>query len=302
MNLRLPDPEIIRAEPRLANLSENAVYHLLMRRRRKFGLGAFASSYLAALVVVGLFWWGLELLAPASVNFMGSLFPLFMLVSYRFQKATRRGLAREFLGYTKEESEHYALLPISPEEIVLAHWGKALQFRPIVLTLFFCAIGLFLMIYGIASASWLWIGVANVAFYIGSFWVGVAPYNVARTLIQTALASWHVRHAFTSEKERRESRSTYKYSNWIAGATGLPLALVFLTTLFTGFIVPIFSKPPGITFVPTASLLIMTWGYLTGKYSGLAARSEVEMAIQFALRDVAFIQQAAFGHLTLDSK
>lgn len=304
MKLRLPDPEIIRAEPRLANLSENAVYHLLMRRKSSSLPGPFLLTYLATLAITILLSFGVIYLLPSQLRqFSGWLGGMvsthFMIVVFRLQRAGRMHLAEEFLGYAKESADHYALLPITPEEIVFANWGNATLLPLRVFAIGAIGVGLILLIIAHAQDSFFLLLAVIPSFFMSGFWLGVGPYNTARSLIQTARKSSQVKHAVSLTIEDRYTRPRYRYEYWILGGVFLAFILSILTVIFMHVVG--FRDWFSSLLTSGFNISALGLGYLLGMRGGIAAQNQMESAICNAIDDVAHIQQAAFDRLS-DSK
>lgn len=303
MKLRLPDPEIIRAEPRLANLSENAVYHLLMRQESKPRPRTLRVTYMApilgfVLLLFAVLYFLPDLFMPIMVGLSGSIPTFFLLAIYSLRRVARKQLTQEFLGYTKDSVHHYALLPITPEDIVLAHWGKATFFRPINVAIGFTVFGVILIFGALARNSEIVLIAASPAIHVAGFWLGVDPYNPARSLIQTAKFARQVKQALSATEWNPYTQFPSRYEFWILGSLIVACMSCILITAVLAYIrITQWHFLIAIPIAICANLPAFALGVLTGKWAGIAAQRQMTSAMTNASNDVTFIQQVAFDRI-----
>lgn len=205
-------------------------------------------------------------------------------------------LSREFLGFSAEEADQYALLPISAEDVVVARWGEAALLRPRRLALIVGCGGLALLLLGLFFESWTKVLGAGILVGVAGYWIGIESNWGARVLVKTSMKAWNVRHSHTTNKERQKMRWDYRSDLRLVGWIFIPGAIVvfigiMMTSWFTGFA----NNPPGIFLSGGLMLVMLGWGYVTGTNVGRAAWDESDWAFTQAIYNTKWIQHETFG-------
>lgn len=297
MKIRYPDKAIVRLHPPLAGLSENAVYVLLMRRRGSVRIGVDGINWLAILILF--LGGGVVFFGPWNspwIRFVWQIaIALPAYVIYRIERAMRVKLSRDFLGFTLEEADQYALLPISAEDVVVAHWGEATLFRPRLAGLVLCCGGFVLLLIGLLFGSWMNLLGAGALMGIAGYWMGVEKNWGARALVKTAVRAWKVRHSHSTNKERQRMRWDYRSDARLIGWIFIPGAILFITWIYmTASWADMANQLPRFILAGGLVVVMAGWGYLTGLNVGWAAWDESNLAFKNAIYNTEWIQREMF--------